>query len=267
MRAFSMALAFAVLLSGCQTTKPLGPLALQDGYGSGLLQLCFGLNSAERNFTLTAQEIDPASRTLAFGPASHRLEKTLRLHETRDVNGGAFLAKNRRHCTFWQFEAPAGEYAIVKVGERLSTAGSAGSAGGSLLGAALGAAIAVAIIATAKNDEVVFVRADGSLKNDTPTFEIQPGETTHLGTIMYDGEQEPREQPRLDPNGYWDGQSTDTVKVTRLILAYFPAGSVPDTTKAIAGKYEANLPRQTISHLTGRTVIIEDFPEVAPLPQ
>lgn len=260
MRAFSMALAFAVLLSGCQTTKPLGPLALKDGFGSGLLQLCFGLNSAGRDFTLTAQEIDPASRMLAFGPASHRLEKTLRLHETRDVNGGAFLAKDRRHCTFWQFEAPAGEYAIVKVGERLSTAGSAG-------GSLLGAAIAVAIIATAKNDEVVFVRADGSLKNDTPTFEIRPGETTHLGTIMYDGEQEPREQPRLDPNGYWDGQSTDTVDVTRLILAYFPAGSVPDTTKAIAGKYEASLPRQTISHLTGRTVIIEDFPEATPLPQ
>ena len=264
MRAFSMALAFALFLTGCQTTKPLGPQPLQNGYGGGLLQLCFSHFSANRYITITLQKIAANASMLDYGPAAFRLEKTLRLHETRDVSGGAFFPKDRRHCAFWQIQAPAGEYAIVKVGERLSAAG---SSGGSLLGAALGAVITAAIIASAKNDEVVFVRADGSLKNDTPTFAIRPGETTHLGTIMYDGEQQPREQPRLDNHGYWDGLNTDTVKVTRLILAYFPAGSVPDTTKAIAGKYEANLPRQTISNLIGRTIIIEDFPEDDPLTQ
>ncbi|WP_193183721.1 hypothetical protein [Nisaea sediminum] len=252
------AFALALSLTGCQTTKPLEPLAFGKQEGGALLQLCFGDYSQDRAFDLALGKIDPATGRLANEPPGHRIEKTLELRETQTV---AFaIASYRRECMFWQFSATAGKYAFTKFGERLDGRGQQVST--SPLAEGLGSLLGAIIRKTAKNDTIVFVGSDGTVTDDTPTFEIKAGETTHLGTIVFIGEKKSRQHPVADKDGYWDGVTTETVRDLRLIVRYHPAGTGEIDTKAITGPYESRLPRQTISALVGRDLLLEDFPAI-----
>jgi len=251
MRFSLTAVAVAFSLAACQTAKPLAPPVLGAHEGGGLLQLCFGEFSQDRAFDVAIREFDPATRQIDRRVSDNQLETTLRYNDTKNV---VFVfASHRRDCRFWQFSAPAGQYAITTLGEKFGKTSSGGLE--SLLGAV--------IRATAKNDTVVFVNADGRLTEQAPTFEVRAGETVHLGTIVFIGENKTRQHPVLDADGNWDGVTTEIVQDRRLILKYNPAGTGKLDTNAVAGAYEAALPRRALTNLVGQELVIEDFPEIA----
>ncbi|UUX51584.1 hypothetical protein NUH88_07760 [Nisaea acidiphila] len=256
MRVSLAAIAIAFLLSACQTTSGQNRnLVVQKGNGGATLNVCVGDFAFDHIFTLTIERVADASNERDLDPSGAWTQTFVVSSVTAPNKHPGSMFEPGMSCKFWDFEAAPGTYAITRLRERYYDPYPRGG----LLYVVLKAAAA----AVRDDDEIVFLNEHNSLKSDAPVFDIRNGEVSDLGTLIFVGERTFREHPVKDPNGYWDGQTTEQVEDRRVLVRYeMPGATASDSVFRDPNGKTHPLTPQSLTVLENITLILEDFPEV-----
>lgn len=203
MRNIILGVVLAFSISACVTTPEEAPLELTQGNGA-----------AAMDFTVTAVGIDNlfVMKLSAINPVTNRIAE--KQPEQLELIPIRYAAKALQ--TDFQLmvrELPPGEYIIEEIGIDPNQ-------GSKPLLLALLSEVAVMANSERLYRTAKFTDASRSVLHNAPRFTIKAGVVTYLGNMIFAANTKRLEVPRKDPNGYWDGQSTDLVWDAEVFTTY-----------------------------------------------
>lgn len=234
------------ILLGCVTVKEEAPIVLTENRGAVAFDASMFPIVADHNFAVQFIALDP-STGLALESQPEELKFISFRHDQRTQGPSIQLIVR---------ELPPGDYAVALIDARASSSSSGlGSFG-------LISLIATATIEGAQGADksgVRFVSSNGIPTENAPKFNIHSNTVTYIGNLVFNANYEQHQVPKLDPDGSWDGQSTDIVPDKQVFMFYdmSPKRLSRHAQRLNAAIYQSEA--QILTPLLGEKFIVKDF--------
>ncbi|MEQ8332062.1 hypothetical protein [Nisaea sp.] len=251
--------ALGLLVSACQTTyTPPPPIQIAPGKGLAALNLCVEPTVKDYSFSVSLAPLAADGRHIADAPASGRQTETISFEsEFRRQSKQRF----ERVCRLWDVELEPGRYTVSEFSGQYAVSGTDVAVDPLFM---LIIKLGAAAVSGANKTVVTFTGSDGALAPDAPVFEVSESGVAYLGEMVFKANTRVRDVPVREANGYWDGQSTDRITELQIVADYAEPGSEikQHAERLSLGTYSSD--PIALSGMTGKTFLLEDFPEIKP---